>query len=146
MEKEFFKRPVAAGQGAAPYLGGKRVLSSEIVPMIDAIPHLTYAEAFVGMGGIFFRRNYASKQEVINDFGGEVATFFRVLQRHYVAFLEMMKFQITTRSEFERLRGVDPSTLTDMERAARFYYLQTLSFGGSPRHNSFGVQVGVPGR
>jgi len=146
MEKDFFLHPVRVNEGAAPYLGGKRQLASRILPLINACTHETYAESFVGMGGIFFRRGYAPKQEVINDYGKEVATFFRALQRHYVAFMDMMKFQITTRHEFDRLKKTDPSLLTDLERAARFYYLQTLSFGGNPRHNSFGVQVGSPGR
>lgn len=34
--------------------------------------------------------------EVINDASNDVATFFRVLQRHYVAFIDMMRFQLTT--------------------------------------------------
>jgi DNA adenine methylase len=41
-----------------------------------------------------------------------------VLQVHYVAFLEMLRFQITSRAEFERLTRVDPTTLTDLQRAA----------------------------
>ena len=34
------------------------------------------------------------------------------------------------RAEFERLQKVDPDTLTDMQRAARFLYLQRTRFGG----------------
>jgi len=44
--------------------------------------------------------------------------------------MEVMKFQISSRKEFDRLRVTDPRTLTDLERAARFLYLQRLSFGG----------------
>ena len=108
---------------AAGYIGGKKQLARTIVECIDRVPHETYAEPFVGMGGVFFRRRRAPKAEVINDRSGDVATFFRVLQRHYVSFLEMLRWQITSRKEFERLARVDPSTLTDMERAARFLYL-----------------------
>lgn len=82
------------------------------------------------MGGVFLRRPNRARVEVINDWSRDVATFFRVLQRHYVAFLEMMKFQLTTRSEFERLSKTDPDTLTDLERAARFLYLQRVAYGG----------------
>ncbi len=83
---------------------------------------------------------------MINDFNREITTFFRVLQRHYVAFLEMMRFQITTRAEFDRLVQTAPETLTDLERAARFLYLQRTSFGGDPRHGSFGVSPTQPAR
>lgn len=41
---------------------------------------------------------------------------------------------------------VDPATQTDLERAARFLYLQRLSFGGKVVGRVFGVSVGLPAR
>lgn len=132
-------RPVAAVKPAAGYVGGKKQLAKSIVERIERIPHATYAEPFVGMGGVFFRRNIRPKGEVINDRSGDVATFFRILQRHYVPFMEMLKWQLTGRHEFERLKASDPSTLTDLERAARFLYLQRTAFGGKVAGRNFGV-------
>lgn len=40
----------------APWLGGKRNLAKRICALIDAVSHSTYAEPFIGMGGIFLRR------------------------------------------------------------------------------------------
>jgi len=131
---------------AAPYIGGKRLLAAEIIKRINKVPHTTYAEPFVGMGGVFLRRDQAPQAEVINDLSGDVATFFRILQRHYAHFMEMLKFQLTCRKEFERLRAADPSTLTDLERAARFLYLQRAAFGGQRTGQSFGVEVKRPAR
>ena len=91
------------------------------------------------MGGVFLRRDKAPKTEVINDYNGDVANLFRILQRHYPQFMDMLKFQITSRREFERLTNTDPDTLTDLERAARFLYLQRTGFGGKPGSKSFGV-------
>lgn len=130
----------------APYIGGKRNLAAELVGRIQQIPHDIYAEPFVGMGGVFLRRSLIPESEVINDYSREVATFFRVLQRHYVAFLDMMKFQLTMRTEFERLVATDPTTLTDMERAARFLFLQRTAFGGKVSGRNFGVSVTRGGR
>jgi len=124
---------------AAPYIGGKRLLSSRLVPMIEAIPHTLYAEPFVGMGGVFFRRRKIPNAEVINDHSGEVVNLFRILQRHYPQFMDTFKFQITSRREFERLRSVDPLTLTDLERAARFLYLQRTGFSGKVEGRTFGI-------
>jgi DNA adenine methylase len=132
-------RAVRPQAGAAPYQGGKRLLAKTIVQRIERIPHRCYAEPCVGMGGVFFRRRIAAPKEVINDQSRDVATFFRVLQRHYIAFIDMMRWQLTTRSEFERLARTDPSTLTDLERAARFYYLQRTAFGGKIMGRTFGV-------
>lgn len=124
---------------AAAYVGGKRRLAERIVQLIERVPHSTYAEPFVGMGGVFLRRRRVPSLEVVNDLSRDVATFFRILQRHYPQFMETLKFQITSRAAFERLAGMDPDTLTDLERSARFLYLQSLSFGGKVAGRTFGV-------
>ncbi len=98
------------------------------------------------MGGVFLRRPFRAPAEVINDAGQDVATLFRILQRHYVPFLEMLRWQVTSRAEFERLAATDAATLTDLERAARFLYLQRTAFGGKVVGQNFGVSVGLPGR
>lgn len=134
-------RPIEPANPAAPYIGGKRILSKKVIQRINATPHEVYAEPFVGMGGVFLRRDLAPKMEVINDINGEVANLFRILQRHYPQFMETLRFQITSRREFDRLSRTDPSTLTDLERAARFLYLQRLAFGGKVRGQNFGISM-----
>jgi DNA adenine methylase len=126
----------------APYIGGKRRLAARVIEYINAWPHETYAEPFVGMGGVFLRRPSPARCEVINDASRDVATFFRILQRHYPQFMETLKFQITSRAAFDRLCRTAPDTLTDLERAARFLYLQRLSFGGKVTGRTFGVDQG----
>ena len=49
-------RVVAPASPAAGYIGGKRQLARRIGERIEAVPHGLYAEAFVGMGGVFLRR------------------------------------------------------------------------------------------
>ena len=139
-------QPVRPVRPVAPYIGGKRNLAKRLVAMIDEIPCETYAEVFVGMGGIFLRRTRRPKAEVINDYSRDVSTFFRVLQRHYQAFLDMIRWQLTTRADFERLLATDPDTLTDLERSARFLYLQRSAFGGKVASRTFGVAPGAGGR
>ena len=123
----------------AAYIGGKRQLARLIGERIAAVQHSLYAEPFVGMGGVFFRRTSAPRAEFINDRSGDVVNLFRILQRHYPQFMDTLRFQITSRREFERLKASDPTTLTDLERAARFLYLQRLTFGGKVAGRSFGV-------
>lgn len=130
----------------APYLGGKSRLAARVIQRLSGIRHECYVEPFVGMGGIFLRRPWRSKVEVINDISRDVATLFRVLQRHYVPFMDMLRWQITSRAEFERLCGMAADTLTDMERAARFLYLQRTSFGGKVTGRNFGVSASSPAR
>ncbi|MFK0385006.1 DNA adenine methylase [Agrobacterium sp. NPDC090273] len=141
MQNTFLFSEVRPVSPPAAYLGGKKQLAARIASMLEQIPHDLYAEPFTGMGGVFFRRRLVPRSEVINDISGDVATLFRILQRHYPQLLEVMKFQITSRREFERLSKCDPSTLTDLERAARFLYLQKLSFGGKITGRTFGVDT-----
>jgi DNA adenine methylase len=139
-------RPVAPIRPAAAYIGGKRRLGEQLARRIESVPHETYAEPFVGMGGVFFRRRWAARREVVNDISRDVATLFRILQRHYPQFMETLKFQIASRREFERLAATNPDTLTDLERAGRFLYLQRLAFGGKVAGRSFGVDTNGPSR
>jgi DNA adenine methylase len=130
----------------APYIGGKKRLAREIVARIATIPHHTYAEPFIGMGGVFLRRETPANVEVINDKSQDVATLFRILQRHFQAFIDMLKWQLTSRAEFERLLAMEPASLTDLERAARFLYLQRTAFGGKVAGRNFGVSRDNAGR
>lgn len=138
--------PVQSTSPVAPYIGGKRVLAKTLVERINATRHDGYAEPFVGMGGVFFRRDRKPKTEVINDISGDVANLFRILQRHYPQFIETLRFQLTSRREFERLSASNPSTLTDLERAGRFLYLQRTAFGGKVAGRNFGVSKERPAR
>ena len=139
--------PILPVRPVAPWLGGKRNLAKRICTLIDTdTQHRTYAEPFVGMGGIFLRRTRCPHAEFINDRGRDVYNLFRVLQEHYVAFLDMLRFQITTQANFNRLVDVDPETLTDLQRAARFLYLQKLAFGGKVSGKNFGLSTDRPGR
>lgn len=137
---------IAPVRPAAPYIGGKRVLAKRLVERIAAIPHVTYAEVFVGMGGVFFRRDQRPRAEVINDWSEDVSNFFRILQRHYIAFMDLLRFQLTTRAGFEQLIALEPRSLTDLERAARFLYLQRTTFGGKVAGRTFGVSVASAAR
>ncbi|WP_395173945.1 DNA adenine methylase [Roseibium alexandrii] len=135
------QEPIGTVSPVAPYIGGKRLLAKRVSSKIGSIKHRTYVEPFVGMGGIFFRRPARPQCEVINDLSKDVVTLFRILQRHYPQFLDVLKFQLTSRSEFQRLANTDPETLTDLERAARFLYLQRITFAGKITGRTFGVSL-----
>lgn len=138
--------PVSPVSPVAAWQGGKRKLAKRLVARINAIEHETYVEPFVGMGGVFLRRDRRPPCEVINDWSEDVSTLFRVIQRHFVPFVEMIRFQISSRANFEKLAATDPRTLTDLERSARFLYLQRLAFGGKVQGRSFGVSPGLGAR
>lgn len=64
----------------ARYIGGKIRLAKTIISEIQTIPHKSYAELSVSMGGIFLRRPEKAKAEFIDDYNREVSNFFRIIQ------------------------------------------------------------------
>ncbi|GAA3708654.1 DNA adenine methylase [Sphingomonas cynarae] len=129
-----------AARPIAGYLGGKRNLAKRLCALIEATPHREYIEPFVGMGGVFLRRPTPARVEVINDLSGDVANLFRVVRRHYEPFVDELRWLIASRAEFQRQLAIDPTTLTDIDRAVRFLYLQRLAFGGRVIGRAFGVR------
>lgn len=144
--KEFDKRPAIAARPLAGYVGGKKQLSGRLAEIIDGTPHELYGEVFAGMAGVFFRRRLQPKVEVLNDISRDVACFFRVLQNHLNPLVDMLRWQLAGREEFDRLNAQDPDRLTDLQRAARFLYVQRLAFGGKVAGRNFGRDTKAPAR
>lgn len=129
--------PVDPQPGLAPWVGGKRNLARAIVERLERVPHVCYAEPFLGMGGVFFRRRRRPPVEVINDINADVVNLFRVVRHHPDALLEEYRSGVFARAEFDRQLVVEPTTLTDVQRAARFLFLMRARYGGLPRNKSF---------
>lgn len=127
--------------GAAPWRGGKSRRLKKLLSKIEITPHKTYAEVFMGMGGVFFGRTLMPGHDVINDRSHDVFNLFRVVQRHYREFLYVMRFQMQSRITFQQFLQSNPDTLTDIERAARLYYLQRYGFGGKVNGKVYGVDI-----
>src|SRR5690349_2800885 len=75
-----------AMEGFLPWLGGKRLLSKQIVRRIDQASKPAYVELFAGAAHVFFRREPA-RAEVLNDINRDLVTLYRVLQNHLEEFL-----------------------------------------------------------
>lgn len=133
--------PVAPAEPAAPWIGGKRLLARRICEILAQTPHDAYVEPFVGMGGVFLRRAVRPRVEIINDVSGDVVNLYRILQRHPEALLRELAWRPAMRVEFDRLKGAAVASMTDIERAARFLYLQTLAYGGKVTGRSFGTDT-----
>lgn len=115
----------------APIIGGKRLLAKRINAITQGVECQTYAEPFVGMGGVILRSpRTPGRNEVINDRNGEIVNLFRIIQRHLDALLQEVDWLLTSRDDFERLKKTPPEVLTDVQRAVRFLYLQRISARG----------------
>ncbi|WP_410499721.1 DNA adenine methylase [Chitinibacter sp. S2-10] len=120
-----------------PWLGGKRRLADLIIPLFPK--HDCYVELFCGGAALYFLRHIPAKTEVLNDVNGELINLYRVVQHHMEEFVRQFKWAISSRQVFKWHQMTQPETLTDIQRAARFYYLQQHAFGGKVQGQSFGT-------
>jgi DNA adenine methylase len=128
-------------KGPLNYIGGKSRFVTTILPMIPE--HLTYVEPFSGGAQIFFRKDPA-KVEVLNDLDGELVNFYRVCQSHYEELLRYLRFMVVGRDWYKRLQATPPESMTDIQRAGRYFYLQKSTFGGRVAKQSYAVHVLQP--
>lgn len=120
-----------------PYMGGKRRLVSQLVQKIP--DHQCYVELFAGGAALFFMRDEPSKVEVINDINGELVNLYRVVQHHLEEFVKQFKWALVSRQMFDWLKDANVELMTDIQRAARFYYLQHNAFGAKVAGQNFGT-------
>ena len=125
--------------GPLAYIGGKNRLAKQIISVFPK--HTTYVEAFAGGAQVFFHKP-PSEVEVLNDLDGEICNFFRVCQWHHDELLRHLRYCLASRKLYEITAASDPAILTDVQRAARFFYLQKNSFGGLVVKQSYHFTVG----
>ncbi|MDR7653727.1 DNA adenine methylase [Acinetobacter junii] len=120
-----------------PWMGGKRRLVSQLIEKMPE--HECYVELFAGGAALFFMREQPAKVEIINDVNGELVNLYRVVQHHLEEFIRQFKWAIISRQMFEWLKAASTDLMTDIQRAARFYYLQHTAFGAKNSGQTFGT-------
>ncbi|WP_312658154.1 DNA adenine methylase [Kluyvera ascorbata] len=121
-----------------PWIGGKRRLAKHILPLFPA--HTCYVEPFCGAAALYFLKT-PSRIEVINDINGELVNLYRVVKHHLEEFVRQFKWALVSRQIYKWLQDTPEETLTDIQRAARFYYLQKQAFGGKVADHTFGTST-----
>lgn len=124
-----------------PWMGGKSRLADKILPLFPK--HTCYVEVFAGGAAMFFKKE-PCKAEVLNDINGELVNLYRVVKHHLEEFVHQFNYALVSRQVFEWLKMTHPDTLTDIQRAARFYYLQRSTFGGKVDGQTFGTATTAP--
>jgi DNA adenine methylase len=120
-----------------PWIGGKRRLADRLIPLFPS--HQCYVEVFAGGAALYFLRPVPAPCEVLNDINGDLVRLYRVLKYHLQEFIRQFEFGITSRQIFEWEKSTRPETLTDIQRAARFYYMQHIAFGAKVSGQTYGT-------
>ncbi len=118
-----------APRAVVSYAGGKQKLLKHILPLIP--PHVCYVEPFGGSLAVLLGKP-ESQVEVVNDINGILVQFYRNVKSHLEALLDEMESVLNSRREFEDY-GRQPG-LTEIQKVARWFIRNKLSFAGHGRH------------
>jgi DNA adenine methylase len=120
------------------WIGGKSRLRKLIVSLLPS--HTCYVEPFAGAAWVLFGKP-PSDVEILNDIDQELISFFRVVKEKPDELIASFEWELVARAEFERLASLDPSQLTDVQRAHRFYYLIMAGWGGELDYPRFQTSI-----
>ena len=120
------------------WVGGKSRLRKEIVQLLPL--HTCYVEPFAGAAWVLFGKS-PSDVEVINDIDDQLINFFRVVKEKPEELIASFEWELVARTEFERLAELDPTKLTDVQAAHRFYYIIMAGWGGELNYPRFATSI-----
>jgi DNA adenine methylase len=120
------------------WVGGKSRLRKQIIALLPA--HTCYVEPFAGAAWVLFGKP-PSDVEILNDKEQELINFFRVVKEKPEELIASFDLELISRAEFDRLADLDLSTLTDVQRAHRFYYIIMAGWGGELHYPRFQTSI-----
>jgi len=114
-------------------IGGKFYLASRIVNFISYTQHTCYVEPFAGSLKVLLLKP-PSPVEIVNDINGDIVNFFLCIRDYPERLIRKLKYTPYSRELFSSW-GKDWQPCfdfidKDIERAARFFFLQDASFAG----------------
>jgi DNA adenine methylase len=137
------KRTPRAESRAEPFIkwaGGKQALVPQLIPHFPK-SFKRYIEPFIGGGAVFFALKHA--EAIISDQNEWLIDTYEAIRDDWMAVVEKLERLPNTKSDFLRIRAIDPKQLDSYTRAAHFVYLNKTCFRGLFRVNRKG-QFNVP--
>lgn len=118
-----------------PWVGGKSQLRNTIYTLFPEKRPELYVEVFGGAGWVLFGKEQHSLVEVFNDKDGHLINLYRCIQNHCEELQrEILKggaeYSFNSKELFDDyLAQLNIRGLTDIQRAARYFYLIRISYG-----------------
>ena len=124
------------------WVGGKRQLLSEILPMIKLKSSTTYVEPFLGGGAVLF--GLQPRKAIINDYNNELINVYITVRDSAEELIKQLDIHNANNSEeyYYEIRALDRSEkyqeMSNVEKAARIIYLNKTCYNGLYRVNLAG--------
>lgn len=117
------------------WAGSKRKLLPELIPRIPE-SYGRYVEPFSGSACLFFA--IRPKAALLSDLNHDLVHAYRVVRDHPVLTWRSISSISRDEDTYYAVRALEPMSLPDIERAARFIYLNRHCFNGVYRTNRAG--------
>lgn len=130
-----------------PWVGGKSQLRKNILSEFPDKPLKRYVEVFGGAGWILFSKDKHADVEFINDRDSQLINLYRCIKYHMAELQHELMITadgalLNSREIFEDFKEqVNTRGLTDIQRAARYFYLIRISYGA--KKDNFGCNKKV---
>lgn len=128
MEKSIKNSTLCKTKLKAPFawVGGKSRLASKIIPLMPN--HKVYAEVFGGALSVFYQKS-PSKVEIINDINSDLINLHRIIKTRPLSLQIELNNMLRSREIFELIKNKTIKPRNNIQKAAFYYYLISLSFG-----------------
>ncbi len=115
------------------WIGGKNYLKKAINEEMPANFN-RYVEVFGGAAWVLFSKDKQASMEVYNDYNRDLVNLFRCVKYHRPELQRELSFMLNSRELFEDFKAqYNTSGMTDIQRAARFFFLLKTSYGSNGR-------------
>ena len=123
------------------WAGSKKQLLPQLKRYWDTNNFHRYIEPFAGSAQLYFAIN--PQFAILNDINTELINTYKVIKINPTALYKSLIALPQNKEYYYELRKSDLTTMTDIEKAARFIYLNKLCFNGLYRTNLKG-EFNVP--
>lgn len=115
------------------WIGGKNYLKkticARIPPDIDR-----YVEVFGGAAWVLFYKERYADTEIYNDYNSDLTNLFRCVKYHAPELQRELTWVLNSREVFKNyMEQIHTPGLTDIQNAARFFFLLKVSYGADGR-------------
>ncbi|AQW85500.1 adenine-specific DNA methyltransferase [Campylobacter pinnipediorum subsp. caledonicus] len=121
-------------KAAFGWVGGKSKLAKDIIALMPK--HDKYVEVFGGALSVFYQKE-PSKCEILNDINGELINLHRIIKTRPQSLNIELNNMLRSREIFYLIKDKKLKPRNNIQRAAFYFYLISLSFGS--KGNNFAM-------
>lgn len=126
----------ASGEPILRWAGSKRKLIPRLLPFWEVSQKRRYIEPFVGSAALFFAAT--PNRSLLSDTNSELICTYETVRSHPARVARTLSRLPRTRRMYNRLRQAPADHFGNIERAARFIFLNRHCFNGLYRTNNSG--------